>query len=342
LVDADHGQALACLKRVVLGGEPIQVAMLEKLAQPRPTVINSYGPTECSDVVAWYTADSDLETYRHQSIPIGRPIRNLQLHVLDAHGQLLPVGVPGEIHIGGIGVARGYLNLPQLSAERFIADPFYGKADARLYKTGDLGRWLPDGTLQYLGRNDDQVKIRGFRIELGEIEAKLAQHDAVKEAAVLVREDVPGEKRLVAYFTQHAPDEAADLDALRTWLLAQLPTFMVPVAYVRLDAMPLTPNGKLNRKVLPAPDLEAFITRGYEAPIGETEITLAQLWAEVLNVERVGRHDHFFELGGHSLLAVSLMERMRQEGLEADVRTLFEQPTLSEYAATTEKMEIVL
>ncbi|WP_207284213.1 non-ribosomal peptide synthetase, partial [Pseudomonas sp. FW300-N2F2] len=342
LVDADDQQALACLQRVVLGGEPIQVGMLEKLPQPRPAVINSYGPTECSDVVAWYTADSDLETYRHQSIPIGRPIRNMQLHVLDTHGQLVPVGVPGEIHIGGVGVARGYLNLPQLSAERFIADPFYGKADARLYKTGDIGRWLPDGTLQYLGRNDDQVKIRGFRIELGEIEAKLAQHEAVKEAAVLVREDVPGEKRLVAYFTQYAPDEAADIEALRTCLQAQLPAFMVPVAYVRLDTMPLTPNGKLNRKVLPAPDLEAFITRGYEAPIGETEITLAQLWAEVLNVERVGRHDHFFGLGGHSLLAVSLMERMRQEGMEADVRTLFEQPTLSEYAAMTEKMEIVL
>ncbi|WVV46929.1 AMP-binding protein [Pseudomonas sp. NA13] len=166
--------------------------MLEKLAEPRPAVINSYGPTECSDVVAWYTADSDLETYRHQSIPIGRPIRNMQLHVLDSYGQLLPVGVPGEIHIGGIGVARGYLNLPQLSSERFIADPFYGKTDARLYKTGDIGRWLPDGTLQYLGRNDDQVKIRGFRIELGEIEAKLAQHEGVNEAAVLVREDVPG------------------------------------------------------------------------------------------------------------------------------------------------------
>ncbi|MBO1542133.1 non-ribosomal peptide synthetase, partial [Pseudomonas sp. OA65] len=342
LVDADHQQALAGLKRVVLGGEPIQLAMLEKLPLPRPAIINSYGPTECSDIVAWHTVDSDLETYRHQSIPIGRPIRHMQLHVLDSHGQLLPVGVPGEIHIGGVGVARGYLNLPQLSAERFIADPFYGKSDARLYKTGDIGRWLPDGTLQYLGRNDDQVKIRGFRIELGEIEARLAQHEAVKKAAVLAREDAPGEKRLVAYFTQYPSDDVLDIEALRAYLQAHLPAFMVPAAYVRLDAMPLTPNGKLNRKVLPAPALKAFITRGYEAPIGETEITLAQLWAEVLNVERVGRHDHFFELGGHSLLAVSLMERMRQEGMEADVRALFEQPTLSEYAATTEKMEIVL
>ncbi|SFY42891.1 non-ribosomal peptide synthetase, partial [Pseudomonas sp. NFACC43] len=342
LVDADHQQALACLKRVVLGGEPIQVALLEKLPQPRPTVINSYGPTECSDVVAWHIVDSHLETYRDQSIPIGRPIRNMQLHVLDHHGQLLPVGVPGEIHIGGVGVARGYLNRPELNQTRFMADPFYGQADARLYKTGDIGRWLPDGTLQYLGRNDDQVKIRGFRIELGEIEARLAQHEAVKEAAVLAREDVPGEKRLVAYFTQYPADEALGIEALRLYLQAQLPAFMVPVAYVCLDAMPLTPNGKLDRKTLPAPDLGAFISRGYEAPVGDTEITLAQLWAEVLNVERVGRHDHFFELGGHSLLAVSLMERMRQEGMEADVRTLFERPTLSEYAATTEKMEIVL
>ncbi|WP_230166756.1 non-ribosomal peptide synthetase, partial [Pseudomonas mediterranea] len=342
LVDADRHEALACLKRVVLGGEPIQVAMLEKLPLPRPAIINSYGPTECSDVVAWHTVDPDLDTYRNRSIPIGRPIRNMQLHVLDSHGQLLPVGVPGEIHIGGVGVARGYLNLPQLSAERFIADPFSERAGARLYKTGDIGCWLPDGTLQYLGRNDDQVKIRGFRVELGEIEARLAQHEVVNEAVVLVREEAPGDKRLVAWFTACSPDETTDIEALRVYLLAHLPAHMVPMAYVRLDALPLSPNGKLDRKALPAPDMTSVITRGYEAPVGETEITLARLWAEILNVERVGRHDHFFELGGHSLLAVSLMERMRQEGMEADVRTLFEQPTLSEYAATTEKMEIVL
>ncbi|WP_032619062.1 AMP-binding protein, partial [Pseudomonas syringae] len=173
LVDADTDKSMACLKRVVLGGEPIQINMLEKLGLPRPTVINSYGPTECSDVVAWHVADSDLAIYHDRSMPIGKPIRNMQLHVLDDHGQLLPVGVRGEIHIGGVGVARGYLNLPQLSAERFVANPFADHADARLYKTGDIGRWLPDGTLEYLGRNDDQVKIRGLRVELGEIEAVL-------------------------------------------------------------------------------------------------------------------------------------------------------------------------
>ncbi|WP_082339713.1 non-ribosomal peptide synthetase, partial [Pseudomonas sp. Pf153] len=340
LVDADRQDALTCLRRVVLGGEPIQLSMLEKLPLPRPVVINSYGPTECSDVVAWHTVDNDLDTYRNRSIPIGRPIRNMQLHVLDSHGQLLPLGVPGEIHIGGVGVARGYLNLPQLSAERFIDDPFSERADARLYKTGDIGRWLPDGTLQYLGRNDDQVKIRGLRIELGEIEARLVQHETVNEAVVLVREDVPGDKRLVAWFTPCLPGQAIDLEALRTYLLAHLPGHMVPLAYVRLDALPLSPNGKLDRKALPSPDLTSVITRGYEAPVGETEINLARLWAETLNVERVGRHDHFFELGGHSLLAVSLIGRLHQEGLAADVSTLFEQPTLAAFAAMTRNARV--
>ncbi|WP_339493232.1 condensation domain-containing protein, partial [Pseudomonas sp. EA_15y_Pfl2_R67] len=191
----------------------------------------------------------------------------------------------------------------------------------------------PDGNIEYLGRNDDQVKIRGFRIELGEIEAKLARHEALKETVVVAREDIPGDKRLVAYFTQHSPDEAVDIETLRTHLQTQLPAYMVPAAYVRLDALPLTPNGKLDRKALPAPDLDALITRGYEAPQGEVETTLARLWQDLLKVERVGRHDHFFELGGHSLLAVSLIERMRQAGLSADVRVLFSQPTLAALAA---------
>ncbi|MBO1537086.1 non-ribosomal peptide synthetase, partial [Pseudomonas sp. OA65] len=327
LVDADRQQGLACLKRVVLGGEPIQVAMLEKLPQPRPTVINSYGPTECSDVVAWYTADSDLATYRHQSIPIGRPIRNLQLHVLDAHGQLLPVGVPGEIHIGGVGVARGYLNLPQLSSERFIADPFYGKADARLYKTGDIGRWLPDGTVQYLGRNDDQVKIRGLRVELGEIEAALATLAGVREAAVIARDHQSGQ-RLVAYLC----GEPANAGQLRDELLKRLPQHMVPSAFVVLDALPLTPNGKLDRRALPEPDQDAYASRAFEAPEGRVELIIAGIWQALLGVERIGRHDGFFELGGHSLMAVSLIERLREQGLNADVRAIFSTASLAELA----------
>ncbi|WP_446033163.1 amino acid adenylation domain-containing protein [Pseudomonas frederiksbergensis] len=323
---------------VNVAGEALKRSLVENLFEQTSVkrLCNLYGPSETTTYSSWVSMDREDGFTAH----IGKPVANTQFYLLDEHGQPVPLGVPGEIYIGGAGVARGYLNRDDLTAERFLTDPF--STNGRMYRTGDLGRYLPDGNIEYLGRNDDQVKIRGFRIELGEIEAKLAQHEAVKEAVILAREDVPGEKRLVAYFTLNATDDAVDIEDLRAHLQTQLPAYMVPAAYVRIDALPLTPNGKLDRKLLPIPDLASVITRGYEAPIGETEITLAQLWAEVLNVERVGRHDHFFELGGHSLLAVSLMERMRQAGMEADVRTLFEQPTLSEYAATTEKMEIVL
>ncbi|WP_269633997.1 AMP-binding protein, partial [Pelomonas sp. BJYL3] len=222
---------------------------------------------------------------------------------------------------------------PQLTEERFVADPFSEEAGARMYKTGDLGRWLADGTIEYLGRNDFQVKIRGFRIELGEIEAKLAALGAEEagDVVVLAREDgagdQPGGKRLVAYYTGHATAEQ-----LRAQAQATLPSYMVPAAYVQLGSLPLTPNGKLDRKALPAPDEQAWSRRAYEAPQGEVEATLAAIWAELLQIERVGRHDNFFELGGHSLMAVSLIERMRREGLHADVRDLFTAPTLAELA----------
>ena len=203
----------------------------------------------------------------------------------------------------------------------------------RLYRTGDLARYLADGTIEYLGRNDDQVKIRGLRIELGEIQARLTQLEGVKVAVVLAREDVPGDQRLVAYYTTVAGQPALAVEQLRRALLEHLPEFMVPALFVHLAALPLSPNGKLERKALPAPGLEAAQVREYEAPVGDTEILLAQLWAELLKVERVGRHDHFFELGGHSLLAVSLIGRMRRAGLSADVRVLFGQPTLAALAA---------
>ncbi|WP_024692628.1 phosphopantetheine-binding protein, partial [Pseudomonas syringae] len=224
------------------------------------------------------------------------------------------------------------LNRDDLTAERFLKDPFSPQPAARMYRTGDLGRYLPDGNIEYLGRNDDQVKIRGFRIELSEIEAVLATHPAVHEVALLVRQDA-GEKRLVAYFTVREAQRTPEIETLRSHLQTRLPDYMVPVAYVRLDALPLTTNGKLDRKALPEPDAQALISRGYEAPQGEVENLLATIWAELLQVEQVGRHDHFFELGGHSLLAVSLIERMRQAGLSADVRVLFSQPTLAALAA---------
>nr|UXB95150.1 non ribosomal peptide synthetase [Pseudomonas syringae] len=314
---------------VNVAGEALKRSLVESLFEQTQVqrLCNLYGPSETTTYSSWVAMDRENGFAAH----IGKPVANTQFYLLDDQGQPVPLGVPGEIYIGGAGVARGYLNRDDLTAERFLNDPFSVKANARMYRTGDLGRWLADGNIEYLGRNDDQVKIRGFRIELGEIEAKLARHAGVQEAVVMAREDVPGDKRLVAYFTS---DQAhIEIETLRSHLQGQLPDYMIPAAYVHLEKLPLTPNGKLDRKALPAPDQQALISRGYEAPQGDVEIALAQIWAEVLQVERVGRHDYFFELGGHSLLAVRLVEKMRQQGLSADVRVLFGQPTLAGLAA---------
>ncbi|KAF2395475.1 Tyrocidine synthase 3 [Pseudomonas frederiksbergensis] len=330
------------LMRVMCSGEalPGQLVRRFKLQLPGTELHNLYGPTEAAvDVTAWNCAGPDTP----DSTPIGKPVANTQIYLLDAHQQPVPMGVAGEIYIAGVQVARGYLHRPELTVERFLNDPFSTTQNARMYRTGDLGRYLADGNIIYLGRNDDQVKIRGFRIELGEIEARLTAHPAVLEAVVMAREDEPGDKRLVAYYTLQLQEQPVDIQALRAHLHLQLPEYMVPAAYVRLDAWPLTPNGKLDRKALPAPDLDSLATHGYEAPQGSVETTLARLWAELLKVEQVGRHDHFFELGGHSLLAVTLIERMRQAGLSADVRVLFGQPTLAALAAAVGGgMEIVV
>ncbi|HEU4885132.1 MAG TPA: amino acid adenylation domain-containing protein, partial [Longimicrobium sp.] len=239
----------------------------------------------------------------------------------------VPVGVPGELYLGGAQVARGYLGRPGLTAERFVPDPFSGEPGARLYRTGDRVRWLAGGELEFQGRVDEQVKIRGFRIEPGEIEGVLRRAEGVADCVVVAREDEPGEKRLVAYVV-------GDVEAgvLREHLHRELPEYMVPAAFVALDALPLTPNGKLDRKALPAPEGDAYARRSYEAPLGKVEAALAEIWGEVLRVERVGRRDHFFELGGHSLLAVKLIERMRRAGLHTDVRALFTTPVLAELA----------
>src|SRR5262249_20338530 len=231
------------------------------------------------------------------------------------------------------GVGRGYFERPELTSVRFVADQFSSDPGKRLYRTGDVGRWRADGTVEFLGRNDFQVKVRGFRIELGEIEARLAEHPGISEAVVLAREDGVGDKRLVAYYTSPWATGRVEAEALRSHLLPLLPEYMVPSAYVRLAAVPLTPNGKLDRKALPEPEMEAYARRGYEAPLNRVEQILQQLWSDMLGVDRVGRHDNFFELGGHSLLAVGLIERMRRQGLEADVRALFTTSTLAGLAA---------
>jgi acyl carrier protein len=234
------------------------------------------------------------------------------MYVLDERRQPVPIGVAGEIYIGGANVARGYLNRPELTEQRFVADPFSPNPQARLYKTGDLGRWRADGILEYLGRNDDQVKVRGYRIELGEIEAQLTKNEQVREAAVVAREDVPGERRLVAYITRRGESDPS-VEGLRAHLKAALPEHMVPSAFVLLESMPQTPSGKLNRRALPAPDLNAYASQEYEAPQGEVEEALAQIWQQLLHVERVGRHDNFFKLGGHSLTAMRLMVHLADE-----------------------------
>jgi acyl carrier protein len=268
---------------------------------------------------------------------------------LDRNLDPAPAGVVGEIYVAGACLARGYLKRAELTAERFVADPFTVGIGERMYKTGDQGRWLADGTIEFLGRNDFQVKIRGFRIELGEIEARLAEHPGVAEAAVVARDDGTGEKRLVAYYTaaatgQEHQDELKDVignQQLRSHLSAILPEYMVPAAYVRLERWPLNPNGKLDRKALPAPEGDAYGVRSYEVPVGETESVLAAMWAELLTVERVGRWDNFFELGGHSLLAVRLVSRIQQVlGVEVAIGELFANPAVASFADRITSIQI--
>ncbi|NWB99026.1 amino acid adenylation domain-containing protein, partial [Pseudomonas gingeri] len=323
-------EAFARLRYLIVGGDvldPVVIARVLEEGAPQH-LLNGYGPTEATT----FSTTWEITSVGNGGIPIGRPIGNSQVYVLDALRQPVAVGVAGELYIGGQGVAKGYLNRPELTATQFVADPFNAEAGALLYRTGDLARWTADGVVEYLGRNDDQVKIRGFRIELGEIEAHLAACPGVREAVVLARQDEPGHKRLVAYLVAEA-DSALSVTELRRELAASLAEYMVPSAFVVLESFPLTANGKLDRRALPAPDADAYASREFQAPEGELEITLARLWSELLKIERVGRHDHFFELGGHSLLAVSLIERMRQLGLSADVRVLFSQPTLAALAA---------
>ncbi len=315
--------------RIFCGGEALPLELARQLLSRSASLWNLYGPTETT---IWSTV-SEIEP-GDSIISIGRPIANTELYVLDKQLQPVPIGVPGELYIGGVGVARGYLNRPDLTTERFIPSPFSQVPGERLYRTGDLVRYLPDGAIEYLGRMDYQVKLRGFRIELGEIETILRRHPAVYSVVAMVREDQPGDKSLVAYLVPHLlPGEGPTVSTgdLRAYLQKWLPEYMVPSVFVWLEALPLTPNGKVNRRALPPPEKKQLERQiGYIAPRTPVEQKLADLWAELFQLEQVGVTDNFFELGGHSLIAIRLIGQIQALfQIPLPLRTLFESPTVA-------------
>jgi nonribosomal peptide synthetase DhbF len=320
-LDVAPFEQCASLRAVMCSGEALSPAVVHEFAGRLPSRLNNlYGPTEASVDVTYWECSAGPET-----VPIGRPIWNTRVYVLDAELQAVPIGVSGELYLGGVGLARGYLGRAGLTGERFIPDPF-GSGD-RLYRSGDLGRWRSDGELEHLGRIDHQVKLRGYRIELGEIEAALRNQPSITDAVVVAREDAPGDKRLVAYVVSKS-GKAPESSELRAHLTKSLPEYMVPSAFVVLDALPLTPNGKVDRKALPAADAQPNVTE-YVAPRTSTEQLLVEIWQDLLKLERIGIHDNFFALGGHSLLATRVMARLRERvKLELPLRALFRAPTV--------------
>ncbi|WP_129649575.1 non-ribosomal peptide synthetase [Peristeroidobacter agariperforans] len=327
------------LRYLIVGGDRLDPTVIRRVLMRSPPqhFLNAYGPTECTTFSTTYLIDAVEEDAK--SIPIGRPISNTQIYILDNQRQPVPLGTVGEIYIGGAGVAQGYLNQAELTTERFVRDPFSTDTNARMYKSGDLGRWRGDGNIDFIGRNDQQIKIRGFRIEPAEIELQLLKHAQVREAVVIAREHVPGEKRLFAYFIAENCKAAPSAAALRTHLKAALPEYMIPGAFVALEQWPLTPNGKLDRRKLPEPPASAHALTEYQPPNGEMEILLAGLWQEIFKSERVGRMDNFFDLGGNSLLAMKLMVRLRSLlMMDVPVRTLFQFANVAELSAELERM----
>jgi aspartate racemase len=324
--------ALADVKQVITGGEALSVPHIRKAlaALPNTTLINGYGPTECTTFACCHTIPRRLPPHL-ASIPIGRPIANTRAYILDGRLQRQPIGVAGDLYLGGDGLARGYLNQPALTAERFIADPFDASEGARLYRTGDLARWLPDGTIEFMGRNDQQVKVRGFRIEPGEIEAALAGHPAVRQAVVIAQNESGRDTRLTAYV---ATDDPAAAPTLESWLHERLPAYMIPAEFVAMRDLPVTPNGKIDRARLPAPSVAPAQSTPPRPPRGEIERQLVAIWRDLLKTDAVGIDDDFFELGGHSLLAVYLFARIQDRfGKDLPLATLFDHPTIAALAA---------
>jgi thioesterase domain-containing protein/acyl carrier protein len=329
----EHLEGLKPLRQLLAGGEVLSPERVRKAfrALPGCRIINGYGPTENTTFTCCHVVADDRELT--PGVPIGRPIANTRVYVLDSHLQPLPVGVAGELFAGGDGVACGYLHQPQLTAERFVPDPFSGKAGARLYRTGDLARWRPDGNLEFLGRLDSQVKIRGFRIELGEVEAALRAQSEVREAVVAIREDMPGDKRLVAYLVAKT-GEKPDASILRMRLAKKLPDYMIPNAFAWLDQLPLTASGKMDRKALAGPEASAGnISNGSGQPVSLLELELARIWQRLFRRENIVRQDNFFELGGHSLMAARMAAEIdKRLGSKLPIAALFQSPTIESLA----------
>jgi amino acid adenylation domain-containing protein len=340
IIDEDP-YTLSGAQQVMTGGEALSVAHISRASRALPSTefINGYGPTETTTFACCYSIPRAVdETWR--SIPIGRPIGNTSIYILDRHMQPAPIGVPGELHIGGAGLARGYLNRPELTSARFVANPFSDDPEARLYKTGDLVRYLPDGNIEFIGRIDQQVKIRGFRIEPGEIETALGQHPSVLETLVVARENTHKEKYLLAYVVprhEHTPTE----NELRRFLKRSLPEYMIPSRFIQLKSFPLTPNGKIDWQALPAPDVDSDMTiDSYIAPTSVTEYQLIAIWEELLKRQHIGIRDNFFYLGGHSLLAALLVDRIEQSfGKKIPLATLFAGPTIEQLANALQQEE---
>ena len=332
-------QAAGMSRALVIGGENLLAENLRLWREHAPAtrLINEYGPTET--VVGCCVHEVQPADPQNGSVPIGRPIANTQLHVLDSNLEPVPPGAIGELYIGGAGVARGYLNRPELTAERFLPDPFSEVRGKRLYKSGDLARYRTDGTLEYLGRADDQVKIRGYRVELGEIEATLGAQPQVRSCTVLAREDEPGDKQLVAYVVSR-DGGAPRTEDLRAFLKEKLPEFMVPARFVHLDSLPLTPNGKVDRKALPAPSREVSGAGEGGVPCTETEKRVATIWSELLKVDGIGMHDDFFDLGGDSMTAVALLAHLHEIfDVDLELASLFDRPTI---ASLSEAVDILV
>jgi amino acid adenylation domain-containing protein len=333
------GKEFSRLRYLMVGGDALDAEVIRRVKEAGTAehLVNGYGPTETTTFATTHEIQEVGEGAR--SIPIGRPIGNTRIYIVDGEMEAVGVGVAGEICVGGMGVARGYGNQADQTGERFVPDPFVEEEGERMYRTGDIGRWREDGRVEFVGRRDEQVKIRGYRIELGEIETRLRQHRYLRDAVVVVREEEAGDKRLVAYYTVaeragEAEGVVVNAEQLREYVSQSLPEYMVPAAYVRLEKVPLTPNGKVDRKALPRPEEGAYAVRKYEAPEGEIETTVAQIWADLLKLERVGRHDDFFELGGHSLLVMRATARLRQllNVEEVTIRDVFEHSTVSALA----------